>query len=102
MERSARSGRYAVGRTPDVRPLCRLASYINREGRMAADTTKPLTMTQEQVSRFHEVLRGERTFRWDAACSRIPGRSDGAAGLRIKRKEAEAIDEVIGKLDGLL
>lgn len=69
---------------------------------MATDTTKPLTMTTEQVSRFHEVLRGEHRFRWDAACGRIPGRNDGAAGMRIKRKEAEAIDDVIGVLDGML
>lgn len=69
---------------------------------MATDTTTPLTMTKEQVSRFHEMLRGEHRFRWDAACGRIPGRDDDATGKRIKRKEAEAIDDVIGMLDGLL
>lgn len=68
---------------------------------MADDVTKP-TMTQEQVSRFHEFLRGEHRFRWDAACGRIPGRNDGAQGMRIKRKEGEAIDCVIGMLDALL
>lgn len=69
---------------------------------MADDTTKPLTMTQEQVTRFHEFLRGERTFRWDAACGRIPGRDDSGGGQRRMRKTAEAIDDVIGLLDELL
>jgi hypothetical protein len=69
---------------------------------MADDGTTQLSMTAEQVSKFHVFLRGERKFRWDAACGRIPGRDDDATGMRTKQKEAEAIDRVIDRLDGLL
>jgi hypothetical protein len=69
---------------------------------MADDGATQLSMTTEQVSQFHEFLMGERRFRWDVACGRVPGRNDGVEGKRIKRKEAEAIDAVIETLCGLL